>query len=266
MLLLKWQKRKDSWTLLESTLRDQLVPLLHLYIDLSFSYLYIYNFNNLNIDLYKHVDIPVEKGQKTLAIAVSSDTGLCGGIHSSISKNVKKFVRLNPETAVVIIGMKAKAQIAREAKQNIQMTFDQVAKQQPSWDECALIAQAVIDAKIEHDTVSIFYNAFRSVVAYECVQIPAYNLAAIKKGKNLTAYEVEDDALENFTKFAFANSLYLGVTEGKASEMSSKRTAMENATKNAGEMITKMTLTYNRTRQAVITNELCDIITGASAL
>lgn len=201
-----------------------------------------------------------------MAIAVSSDTGLCGGIHSSISKAVKKYVRANPETPVVILGMKAKPQIAREARENIQLTFDQVSKPSPNWDECALIAQAVIDAKIPHDGVSIYYNAFKSVVAYECTTLPAYNLVSIKKAKNLTAYEVEDDVLENFTKFSFANSLYLGVTEGYASEMASKRTAMENATKNAGEMITKMTLTYNRTRQAVITNELCDIITGASAL
>lgn len=217
-------------------------------------------------DLFKHIDIAQEKGGKTLAIAVSSDRGLCGGIHSSISKAVKKYVRVNPETPIVIIGMKAKPQIAREAKQNIQLTFDQVAKVAPSWDECALIAQATLDSKIPHDSVSIYYNAFKSVVAYECTVIPAYSLDAIKKAKNLTAYEVEEDVLGNFAMFSFANSLYLGVTEGNASEMASKRSAMENATKNAGEMITKMTLTYNRTRQAVITNELCDIITGASAL
>lgn len=175
-------------------------------------------------------------------------------------------MRQNPETPVVTLGMKAKAQIAREARERIMVTFDQISKPAPNWDECALIAQAILDTKIEHDQVSIFYNAFKSVVAYECTVLPAYNLKSVKKAKNMTAYEVDDEVLENFTKFSLANSIFLGVTEGYASEMASKRTAMENATKNAGEMITKMTLTYNRTRQAVITNELCDIITGASAL
>ncbi|CAJ0647744.1 6226_t:CDS:2, partial [Entrophospora sp. SA101] len=74
------------------------------------------------------------------------------------------------------------------------------------------------------------------------------------------------DVLENLQEFAFANSIYWGLVEGHAAEMAAKRTAMENATKNAGEMIDRLTLTYNRGRQAVITNELIDIITGASAL
>jgi F-type H+-transporting ATPase subunit gamma len=75
-----------------------------------------------------------------LNVAVSSDRGLCGGIHSSVSKSVKKFVRENASAKIAIIGQKAKPQIAREAKNNIAMTFDQVAKVAPTWDECALIS------------------------------------------------------------------------------------------------------------------------------
>ena len=82
---------------------------------------------------------------------------------------------------------------------------------------------------------------------------------------NLSAYEIEEDVLENFSEFLFANALYASSTEGYCSEMSAKRTAMEGATKNAGEMIQKLTLTYNRGRQASITNDLIDIITGAMA-
>ncbi len=82
----------------------------------------------------------------------------------------------------------------------------------------------------------------------------------------MAAYELEKEVLKNYAEFALANVLYWAIAEGYASEMSARRTAMENATKNAGDMIQKLTLTYNRQRQAVITNELCDIITGASAL
>ena len=81
----------------------------------------------------------------------------------------------------------------------------------------------------------------------------------------LAAYEIEDPVLENFTEFLFGNALFSAITEGYASEMCAKRTAMEGATKNAGEMIQKLTLTYNRGRQASITNDLIDIITGAMA-
>jgi F-type H+-transporting ATPase subunit gamma len=84
--------------------------------------------------------------------------------------------------------------------------------------------------------------------------------------EGISLFEVEDDALENFSSYLLASQLFWALSEGHASEMAAKRTAMENATKNAGEIIIKLTMKYNRTRQAVITNELVDIITGASAL
>ena len=99
---------------------------------------------------------------------------------------------------------------------------------------------------------------------------------------SLAAYEIEDKVLENYHEFLLANTVYWALAEGFASEFSARRTAMENATKNADEMVKKLTLSYNRSRQAVITNELwyvilivfysfyssirSDIITGASAL
>lgn len=81
----------------------------------------------------------------------------------------------------------------------------------------------------------------------------------------LAAYDIPEPVLENFSEFLFAATLFRGLTEGYASEMAAKRSAMEGATKNAGEMIQKLTLTYNRGRQASITNDLIDIITGAMA-
>ncbi len=83
---------------------------------------------------------------------------------------------------------------------------------------------------------------------------------------NLAAYEVEPPVLKSFEEFALANTLFWTIAEGAASEVAARRTAMENATKNAGEMINKLQLTYNRSRQASITNDLIDIITGASAM
>jgi F-type H+-transporting ATPase subunit gamma len=84
--------------------------------------------------------------------------------------------------------------------------------------------------------------------------------------EGMALFEVEDDVLSNFSWYLLASQLFWAFSEGHAAEMAAKRTAMENATKNAGEIIIKLTMKYNRTRQAVITNELVDIITGASAL
>jgi F-type H+-transporting ATPase subunit gamma len=119
---------------------------------------------------------------------------------------------------------------------------------------------------IEFDNADIIYNKFISVVSYEADVIPAFSEASFKASPNFSVYEIEDDVLANLQEFSFANGLYWAMAEGHAAEMCAKRAAMENATKNAGEMIGKLTMTYNRGRQAVITNELIDIITGASAL
>ncbi|KAF9432167.1 atp3 gamma subunit of the F1 sector of mitochondrial F1F0 ATP synthase [Entomortierella beljakovae] len=90
--------------------------------------------------------------------------------------------------------------------------------------------------------------------------------AKMQMSHQFAAYELDDEVLEDYNQFLLANNLYWALVEGHASEMSAKRTAMENATKNAGEMVDRLTMTYNRTRQATITSELVDIITGASAL
>lgn len=82
---------------------------------------------------------------------------------------------------------------------------------------------------------------------------------------NFSSFEIDDSVLSNLREYALANSLYWALAEGHACEQSARRNAMDNASKNAGDMINKFQILFNRTRQAVITNELVDIITGASA-
>lgn len=82
---------------------------------------------------------------------------------------------------------------------------------------------------------------------------------------NFSAFEVDENVLGNLREYALANSLYWALAEGHACEQSARRNAMENASKNAGDMIGKFTILFNRTRQAVITGELVEIITGATA-
>ncbi|KAJ3026524.1 UNVERIFIED_CONTAM: atp3 gamma subunit of the F1 sector of mitochondrial F1F0 ATP synthase [Siphonaria sp. JEL0065] len=217
--------------------------------------------------LFKHIEAVEKDTAKPLVVAVSSDRGLCGGIHSSISKAVKRYVATKPEgSEIVVIGQKARAQIQREYRKNIVFHFDQVTKVAPLWLEASLITDSFLAGGLEVDGGKVFYNKFKSVIAYEANSIPIYSVESIQNAPKLAAYEQDDEILRNFSEFTLANSIFWGIAEGYASEMSAKRTAMENATKNAGEMITKLTLTYNRSRQAAITNELIDIITGASSL
>ncbi|KAI8364407.1 ATP synthase F1, gamma subunit [Blakeslea trispora] len=223
-------------------------------------------FGQASNSLFESAETKAGDDAKTLYIASSSDRGLCGGIHSSVSKATRKAITESPESDLVILGDKPKAQLSRVVRKNIRLTFNQIGKDVPTFEEAASIVDVIKSSEIEFDTANIVYNKFNSVVSYEAQTIPAFSQEAFKSSPNFSVYEIEDDVLANLQEFTFANSVYWAMAEGHASEMSAKRAAMENATKNAGEMIGKLTMTYNRGRQAVITNELIDIITGASAL
>lgn len=219
--------------------------------------------------IYSYIQVPYQdKNIPTLVMACSSDRGLCGAIHSSISKLVKKEAREYPSTtSIVVLGDKAKPQIAREAKKHIVTHFNQVGRSIPTWTDACVIAEFILfRIPASYQLIKLFYNAFKSVISYDNQTILVWPAHCLSSGQGTTSYEVSADTWKNYSQFLFANQLFWALVEGHASEMAAKRTAMENATKNAGEMIETLTMQYNRTRQAVITNELVDIITGASAL
>ncbi|KAI8366013.1 ATP synthase F1, gamma subunit [Radiomyces spectabilis] len=216
--------------------------------------------------LFTNAETKAAEGSKTLYVTASGDRGLCGGIHSSVSKATRRLVAKAPESPVAVLGDKPKAQLSRAIRKNLVVSFNQIGKDLPTFAEACSIVDVIKSQDIEYDTAEIVYNRFISAISYEADTIPAYSQEALKNSPNFAVYEIEDDVLANLQEFSFANAVYWGLTEGHAAEMCAKRAAMENAAKNAGEMITKLTMTYNRGRQAVITNELIDIITGASAL
>ncbi|CAG8542027.1 3172_t:CDS:2 [Paraglomus brasilianum] len=223
-------------------------------------------FGKTQIALFSHADTKPADDARTIVITVSSDRGLCGGIHSSVSKASRQILEDKSDAEAIVLGDKAKAQLSRTHRENIKLSFNQIGKSVPTYAEASAIADTILKEKVEFDHAIIVYNYFKSIISYYAETIPVYSESVFAKSGNFAAYEIEDDVLENLQEFAFANSIYWGLVESHAAEMASKRSAMENATKNAGEMIDKLTLTYNRGRQAAITNELVDIITGASAL
>ena len=111
-----------------------------------------------------------------------------------------------------------------------------------------------------------YYN-YRSVVSYKTKVLDIYPPGTVEQAKNLSVYDsLDGDVMQSYLEYSLASLIYYCLKEGACSEQSSRMTAMDNSSKNAGEMIDKLTLTYNRTRQAVITGELIEIISGAAAL
>jgi len=124
-----------------------------------------------------------------------------------------------------------------------------------------------LNSGYKFDEGEILFNRFKSVVSYQTSKLPIIPIDTIKANEKLFAYDsIDDDVLQSYTEYSLAQLIYYAMKESATSEQSSRMTAMDGASKNAGEMIDKLTLQFNRTRQAVITRELIEIISGAACV
>jgi len=209
---------------------------------------------------------PLEgEDKKTLIVVASSDKGLCGGVHSGLTKRVRKMLIEKPNSDLVILGEKCKAQLSRSSAKNIALSFAGIGKDIPTFADAQAIADQISLLPTDYSDVQIVYNKFVNAQSYEPTPIEAYSEEAIAGSANFSAFEIDDEVLANLREYSLANSLFWALAEGHACEQSARRNAMDNASKNAGDMITRYQILFNRTRQAVITGELVEIITGAAA-
>lgn len=213
---------------------------------------------------------PQASKPKTLLIAMSSDRGLCGGIHSSVVKMCKAELAesSNPDDiAIVCVGDKARSQLQRQYAKHILFQVGEVGRKAATFEDAAAIASEIINSGYDFGQGKIIFNRFKSVVSYTPIAQPIFTSDSVSQAEKLTVYDSLDaDVIQSYMEYSLASLLYYAMKEGACSEQSARMTAMDNASKNAGEMIDKLTLTFNRTRQAVITGELIEIISGAAAL
>jgi len=157
--------------------------------------------------------------------------------------------------------------LSRLYRNDMLMHFMDIGKRPPVFGDAATVAQEVLKCGFEFDSGYLYHNIFRSVVAYKTIVTPIFNAETLSQGKKLSLYDsVDEDVLRSYREFSIASLFYFAMKEAACSEQSQRMSAMDSATKNAGEMISQLTLKYNRQRQAVITNELVEIISGAAAL
>ncbi|CAA7263272.1 unnamed protein product [Cyclocybe aegerita] len=231
-----------------------------------------------NKEVFQHVPSDKPTPNK-LFLIISSDKGLCGGIHSSVSKATRRALEdsplagasandstVDPSSSIMIIGDKSKAQMQRALSGNIQLTFNQIGRDIPTFADAAAVADLITQSGVKFDSVVLVYNKFVSAISYEAAAVEVKGEEALRESDAFKVYENEDDATKDLAEFSLANAIYAALTEGHACEQSARRNAMDNASKNATDMIASLQMQYNRGRQAAITNELVDIITGASAL
>ncbi|XP_072931432.1 ATP synthase subunit gamma, mitochondrial-like [Epargyreus clarus] len=212
-----------------------------------------------------------EKKIKRLYVAVTSDRGLCGGVHSGVARRIRREMTTRqaegPTHRLVCVGDKSRTLLRRTYSQNMLVNVKDIGRIAPVFADASIMAAAITESGYVFDIGEIYYNKYFSPVKYEQSIIPFFNKYRIEAAPNMTAFDdVEEDQLESYAEWTLAALLYYALKEGAASEQSARMAAMDNATKNAAEMIRKLTLLFNRTRQAVITRELIEIISGAAAL
>lgn len=218
--------------------------------------------------------LPKEKSEKALLIVISSDRGLCGGFNAGICKKTESFLRENSsrfnEISLLTIGRKANEYLRSRA--TIRKNYSHILSTL-NYQTAALIGHEIIDGFMndEYDEVYILYNAFKSVMTQTItltrllpIQPPA---GAEEEFLPEAIYEPSKEELlvELFPKHIEVQ-IFHAMLESVASEHGARMTAMDSATKNASEMIDKLTLQYNRARQAAITKELMEIISGAESI
>merc|ERR1711899_308187 len=214
--------------------------------------------------------VPAEAGQKELYVALTSDRGLCGAIHSSICKAIRNELLEKPNldnVAIICVGDKSRAQLARLFAKNILCVGSDIGRLPPQFGDASKVASAILNSGFEYDVGKMYYNQFKSVVSYQTSELPLHSMVAVNSAEKISLYDSLDaDVLQSYMEYSLASMIYYCLKEGACSEQSSRMSAMDNSSKNAGEMIEKLTLKFNRTRQAVITGELIEIISGAAAL
>ena len=207
---------------------------------------------------------------------MTSERGLCGGFNTNIAKlartHAEKLVAAGKTVKILTVGKKGRDQMKRDYGSHFIGHVDMSAVKRLAYTDAQGVAKDVLgrfDAG-EFDVATIFFARFQNVVTQipTAQQIIPFAIPeGFEAGDTLYDYEPDEEAiLADLLPRAISTSIFTALLENGASEQGARMSAMDNATRNAGEMIDKLTIQYNRSRQAVITNELIEIISGAEAL
>jgi len=221
-----------------------------------------------------------------LVIVATSDRGLCGAFNSSIARGARQFIRQlvsdGKQVKILCVGRKGRDQLRRDFARLIIDTMEDVGRKRLTFADAQRVTDKVLAlfAAGEFDVATLFYNRFKSAMSQIVTKqqlipflletgesAPAANAARSDLGGAVYEFEPdEEEILADLLPRNLAVQIFRALLENNAGFQGAQMTAMDNATRNAGDMIKRLTLQYNRTRQAAITKELIEIISGAEAL
>jgi len=221
----------------------------------------------------------VGNGKSTthLLVVISADRGLCGGFNGSITRQTRtEITRLQDEGKIVkllMVGRKSADALRREYGKQFIDSFEGIQGTSVSFSDAASLGDTIrtgFEAG-DYDVCTMIYNKFVNAITQEITltQLIPAEISATEDSESSVNYEYEpeeDELLDSLLPRILSTQLYSALLESSAAELAARMTAMDNATRNAGDLIDRLTLVFNRTRQAAITNELIEIISGAEAV
>jgi len=214
--------------------------------------------------------------QKVLLVVVNTDKGLCGGLNSNLVKaarvKAQELIASGKDVNFYLVGKKGRAPLKRDFANRIGKHFDTSTVKTPGFDEADAIGAELLGMfeAGEFDVAHLVYPTFKSALSQDPTidqLIPVPSPESTDEGGAVVQYEPgEEEILEALLPRYVKTQIFGALLEREASEHGASMTAMDNATRNAGDLINKLTIQYNRSRQAAITTELIEIIAGAEAL
>jgi F-type H+-transporting ATPase subunit gamma len=221
------------------------------------------------------------KDQVHLLVVVTSDRGLAGGFNSNSVREARRVIRQlladGKEVKLLTVGRKAKDLLRRDQADRLGKTFEGIGSKRVAFSEAEGVANAIVEMYEagEFDVCTIIYNRFRSVISQVPTATQLIPFALPTGTVKAESHEVrpvyefepsEDEILAALLPRNFAIQIYGALLDSAAGEQAARMTAMDNASRNAEDLTKKLTLRYNRARQASITKELIEIVSGAEAL
>ncbi len=217
--------------------------------------------------------------QTHLCIVMTADRGLCGGFNTNICKKARQYfseiLKKNKTLKIITVGSKGNDQLKRNFSKYIIESISYKHLKKITVNEASELTSKVIKMfeNGEFDVCTIFYNKFKSVISQEPQAQKLIPVESEEEQKDTQADEVQyefepdqEEILEHLLPQNMTTQIFKAFLENAASEQGSRMSAMDNATRNAGDLIDRLTINYNRSRQAVITKELIEIISGAESL
>lgn len=206
-----------------------------------------------------------------LVVAITPDRGLCGSVSATISRaaraRLNALAKTEKQVSLLTLGEKVRASLQRAYnRQYVEAISEHSKLKRRTFKQTSILADEILAQKFESG--ELIYNQFKNLITFESTTIPLLSYAqAIADPKHFEAYEIEGEAdvLENLYEYTFAIRLGQYLAECDMVEFSQRVNSMGNSSKSAEDMLSRLKLLYNRTRQAKITTELCEIISGATA-